>query len=48
MIHATIRMTMPAQKAKEALEILHSVAEWTRVQPGCISCGSITTRAKKR
>jgi quinol monooxygenase YgiN len=38
MIHATIRMSMPAQKAKEALEILRSVAERTRVQPGCISC----------
>jgi quinol monooxygenase YgiN len=38
MIHATIRMKMPVQKVKEALEILRSVAERTRVQPGCISC----------
>jgi quinol monooxygenase YgiN len=38
MIHATIRMKMPEQKVKEALEILRSVAERTRVQPGCISC----------
>jgi quinol monooxygenase YgiN len=38
MIHATIRMTLPAQKAKEAEEILRSMAERTRVQPGCISC----------
>ena len=38
MIHATIRMTLPAQKAKEAEEILRSIAERTRVQPGCISC----------
>jgi quinol monooxygenase YgiN len=38
MIHATIRMKMPVQKAKEAMEILRSVAERTRVEPGCISC----------
>lgn len=38
MIHATIRMKMPGQKVKEALEVLGSVAERTRVQPGCISC----------
>jgi len=38
MIHATIRMTVPDQKVREALEILRSVAERTRVQPGCISC----------
>jgi quinol monooxygenase YgiN len=31
-------MTLPAQKAKEVLEILRSAAERTRVQPGCISC----------
>jgi quinol monooxygenase YgiN len=38
MIHATIRMTLPARKIEEALEILGSVAERTRVVPGCISC----------
>jgi quinol monooxygenase YgiN len=38
MIRATIRMKMRGQKVKEALEILRSVAERTRVQPGCISC----------
>jgi quinol monooxygenase YgiN len=38
MIHATIRMKMPVQKEKEALEVLRSVAERTRVEPGCISC----------
>ena len=38
MIHATIRMTLPAEKAQEALEILRSVAERTKVKPGCISC----------
>lgn len=38
MIHATIRMKMPAPKVSEGVEILRSVAERTRVQPGCISC----------
>ena len=38
MIHATVRMTFPIQKAMEALEILSSVAERTRFKPGCISC----------
>jgi quinol monooxygenase YgiN len=38
MIHATIRMTFPGRKANEAVKILGSVAERTRVQPGCISC----------
>jgi len=38
MIHATIRMTLPAQKTQEALEILSSVTERTKVKPGCISC----------
>jgi quinol monooxygenase YgiN len=38
MMHATIRMKMPGQKMKEALGILRSVAERTRVEPGCISC----------
>ena len=38
MIHATIRMKMPVTRVTEAVEILRSVAERTRVQPGCISC----------
>jgi quinol monooxygenase YgiN len=38
MIHATIRMKMPGQKLREAVEILRAEAERTRVQPGCISC----------
>jgi quinol monooxygenase YgiN len=37
MIHAAIRMKMPSQKVREALEILRSFSERTRVQPGCIS-----------
>jgi quinol monooxygenase YgiN len=36
MIHATIRITLPGHKAKDALEILRSMAERTRVQPGCV------------
>jgi quinol monooxygenase YgiN len=38
MIHATIRMKMPVQKVREAVDILGSVAERTRIQPGCTSC----------
>ena len=38
MIHATVRIRMPGQKVREAVDILGSVAERTRVQPGCISC----------
>ncbi len=38
MIHATIRMKMPRQKVNEAMEILRSIAERTRVEPGCVSC----------
>ena len=37
MILATIRMTMPAKKFGEALRILRSMAEQSRVQPGCLS-----------
>ena len=38
MIHATVRITLPSRKAGEAVEILSSVAERTKVRPGCISC----------
>ena len=31
-------MKMPVQKVREAVDILGSVAEQTRIQPGCISC----------
>ncbi len=37
MIQATIRMTIPSQKSGEALKILRSTAEWSRVKPGCLS-----------
>ena len=38
MVHATIRMDISPEKAGEALEILRSMAERTRVESGCISC----------
>ena len=38
MVLATIRMTISARKFGEALRILRSVAERSRVQPGCLSC----------
>lgn len=37
MVLATIRMTTSAKKFGEALRILRSVAEASRVQPGCLS-----------
>ncbi len=38
MVHATIRMTIPPEKTKEALEILRIMAERTRIEPGCLCC----------
>jgi quinol monooxygenase YgiN len=38
MVHARIRMVMPPGKRIEALSILKSVAERTRIEPGCINC----------
>jgi quinol monooxygenase YgiN len=37
MVHATIRMLIPTKRRSEALEILNSVAERCRFDPGCIS-----------
>jgi len=37
MILATIRMTFSAKKVAEALRILRSMSEQSRVQPGCLS-----------
>jgi quinol monooxygenase YgiN len=37
MVLATIRMMMSAKKFGEALKILRSMAEQSRVQPGCLS-----------
>ena len=38
MIHSTIRMDLSPEKEREALEILRSITERTKVEPGCISC----------
>jgi len=38
MVLATIRMTFSAKKVGEAMGILRSMAERSRVQPGCLSC----------
>ena len=38
MIHSTIRMQVPPQKRVEALRILKSTAEITRVLPCCLDC----------
>jgi len=37
MVLATLRMTFSAKKVGEALTILRSMAEQSRVQPGCLS-----------
>ena len=37
MVLATIRMTITAKKFGEALRIVRSVTEQSRVQPGCLS-----------
>jgi quinol monooxygenase YgiN len=36
MVLATIRMKLPVKKVAEALTILRSMAEQSRVQPGCL------------
>ena len=38
MVHATIRMLIPSKRRGEVLEILSSVVERCRFDPGCISC----------
>jgi len=38
MVLASLRMTFSSKKFGEALRILRSVAEVSRVQPGCLSC----------
>lgn len=38
MIHAIIRMKLSTRNVEKAVEILGSVVERTRVQPGCLSC----------
>jgi len=38
MIHSTIRMRVPPQKRVEALRILRSTVERSKVLPGCLDC----------
>ncbi len=38
MVLATLRMIVSPEKFGEALRILTSLAEQSRVQPGCLSC----------
>jgi quinol monooxygenase YgiN len=38
MVLATIRMTFSAKSFGEAWTILRSIAEQSKVQPGCLSC----------
>ncbi len=37
-IHATIRLLFPVNRETEALEILGSMTEQIRFEPGCIDC----------
>lgn len=37
-VHATIRALMPPKNRKEALIILRSMVEQTKLEPGCINC----------
>lgn len=37
-IHATIRVQIPAKKRNEALVILGSMIEQTKIEEGCLSC----------
>jgi quinol monooxygenase YgiN len=38
MVHSTIRLVLPSDKRGEALEVLTSMAERSRDDPGCVSC----------
>jgi len=38
MIHATIKMLIPSKKRGEVMEILGSIAERCRFEPGCMGC----------
>ncbi|SPD75578.1 Antibiotic biosynthesis monooxygenase [uncultured Desulfobacterium sp.] len=37
MVLATLRMMFPSEKFSEALKILRTISEQSRVQPGCIN-----------
>ena len=38
LVHATIRVLLPAKKRKEARVILESLIEQTKLEPGCLGC----------
>ena len=38
MVRSIIRMLIPLEKQSEALEIIGSMIEQTRFEPGCLSC----------
>lgn len=38
MVRSTIRMLIPLEQQRDALEILGSIKEQTQFEPGCISC----------
>ena len=38
MIHATIRMELPAGRVQEAMHILGPIAERTKAERGCVEC----------
>jgi quinol monooxygenase YgiN len=39
MIRATLKMVLPLEKRQGAMEVLGNVAERSRSEPGCLSCG---------
>jgi len=38
MVHATVRMVIPAKEEGEVLRMLRSIAERTRMEEGCMGC----------
>jgi len=38
MVRSTIRMLIPTEKQRDALEILRSTIEQAQFEPGCVSC----------
>lgn len=47
MVQATIRMLIPPKKRGEVMEILGSIAERCRFEPGCIGCRVYQDSEKK-
>ena len=42
MIHASLKVVLPAEKRAEALRIVRSLLGPVSAAPGCLSCGSYT------